>query len=403
MHIQCKPPVKPRAMTRYLLPEAFPDETLYSVVSRFTWLNGLRDHEACEYLLGIQDRPLVSDALVDLAHFCGATDNAYGEPGAVLNNLTLWPFFRNLATHPSIETPISEQAHPYDACSASGLGLAALSNAQPHVWRLCPTCVARDIEMFGVTYWHRSHQLPGVAICLLHDEPLRDIRLPHRARQKCFLDPETMQASLAENAARPDLAPADAAMEIARFAQSALNSRNAEITPAILRGVIVDALATMGLATKAGVIHPKGFAARFVAHHAKFSALERLALKALAQLASGLSAHPMMFPPTLSLLIANWLHGSWERFHAHCAWRATIDAPAPCLRREALQQPPGQNRRDHRLTCLAFMASAPGASRTEFWHAHPKACRWLTQYDSDWLESRLPRLKKHAPRQLELF
>lgn len=391
----------------HLLPKALPDETLYSVVYRFARLNGLADKEACAYLFGVQDRPVVSDALVDLAHFCKATENAYGRPDEVLGTLTHWPFFRVFATHPSIGTPIAEPPHALAAHFSSWLGLAALSNSQPHVWRLCPACIAQDIETFGIAYWHMTHQLPGVVICLFHDKNLQETRLPYRARQKCFLGPEIIQASLADNASCQEHDPIDAVLEIARFAQSALNSQNCEITPAILRGVILDALRTMGLTNKAGVIHPKEFAAHFVAHHAKLADLDHFApylnTKALARLAKGLSAYPMMLPPTQSLLIAKWLFGSWERFHAHCVWRATIDAPAPFLPRKASRHSQGQNQKEHRLTCLAFMASAPSASRTDFWQAHPKACRWLAQFDSDWLESRLPRAKKYAPRQLELF
>lgn len=96
--------------THHLIPKAFPDETLYGVASRFGWLNGLPDQDACEFLFGRQTRPLVSDVLADLEHFCMATEYAYGGPNDVVSTLTLWPFFLNMGTHPAIESPVSKSA-----------------------------------------------------------------------------------------------------------------------------------------------------------------------------------------------------------------------------------------------------------------------------------------------------
>lgn len=46
--------------------------------------------------------------------------------------------------------------------------------------RSCPLCAAKDRELFGETYWHRSHQLYGIDICPIH---------------KCFLHNSTVAIS----------------------------------------------------------------------------------------------------------------------------------------------------------------------------------------------------------------
>lgn len=38
--------------------------------------------------------------------------------------------------------------------------------------RLCPKCVVEDIEVEGLSYWHRSHQFLGINWCLKHGCPL---------------------------------------------------------------------------------------------------------------------------------------------------------------------------------------------------------------------------------------
>lgn len=40
--------------------------------------------------------------------------------------------------------------------------------------RWCSTCALRDLDAWGESYWRRSHNLPGVLVCLHHDEPLRE-------------------------------------------------------------------------------------------------------------------------------------------------------------------------------------------------------------------------------------
>jgi hypothetical protein len=54
-------------------------------------------------------------------------------------------------------------------------------------WRFCPQCVVADKAKYGVSYWHRSHQLCGAKICPIHDHLLHshdelkvlDFTLPH--------------------------------------------------------------------------------------------------------------------------------------------------------------------------------------------------------------------------------
>jgi hypothetical protein len=39
--------------------------------------------------------------------------------------------------------------------------------------RVCQKCIKADIRQLGLSYWRREHNLPGCAMCLEHDEPLR--------------------------------------------------------------------------------------------------------------------------------------------------------------------------------------------------------------------------------------
>lgn len=46
--------------------------------------------------------------------------------------------------------------------------LIGLSSVHPKRWRWCPDCVVEDEAYFGMPYYHRDHQLPGVFHCTKH-------------------------------------------------------------------------------------------------------------------------------------------------------------------------------------------------------------------------------------------
>lgn len=44
----------------------------------------------------------------------------------------------------------------------------------------CPECINEDLNNYGVTYWHRKHQLYGMITCPTHGEPLDGIKVTRR-------------------------------------------------------------------------------------------------------------------------------------------------------------------------------------------------------------------------------
>ncbi len=50
--------------------------------------------------------------------------------------------------------------------------------------KLCPSCVRSDKARFGWSYWHVSHHLPGVTLCPIHSERLRETALETRSGTK---------------------------------------------------------------------------------------------------------------------------------------------------------------------------------------------------------------------------
>lgn len=51
-------------------------------------------------------------------------------------------------------------------------GITASNISRKEFFMHCEKCCKDDIEKYGETFWHRTHQLPGVFICYKHDIPL---------------------------------------------------------------------------------------------------------------------------------------------------------------------------------------------------------------------------------------
>lgn len=102
----------------------------------------------------------------------------------------------------------------------SDLCLAAVSqNAtkSTSVLKFCVACKAQDMLRYGETYWRRAHQLPGVLMCAVHEQPLR-LSDADISSKRLMVPPNEVQ-SLRVCAYR---VPQAVSVDIARFSDQAL-------------------------------------------------------------------------------------------------------------------------------------------------------------------------------------
>ncbi len=391
------------------LPKPLPDETLYSLFARIHWLNDYGNaRECCAMLLGDGERLRVADSRFDPVHFDSVTRGFYGGVRLILTKLTPTNFFQRLGTHPSVEIP--HRLHPDDAVAlAVSNGLATLSNGRAHLWRWCPSCLKRDQDTYGVAYWHRKHQLPGVVICCEHQTSLLETTLPYQARQQEFIMPGRLpgraRIKLVCSAGAPPTA-----MALAQFAEQILLDDAVEGSPESVQGALVDGLAEAGLVSRAGRIRKKAFVAEWKNLYADISELTEFAPplneRCLPSLVEALNQHGWLLPATTTLMLANWLFGSWQLFKEHCRWRKVFLLTGVAEERQwskVAANTPEDARKSHRDTCIEFLKSYPGATRKDFWATHPKSCRWLHTHDKEWLQRQLPTAHRSGVMQLELF
>ncbi|MGC4062789.1 MAG: TnsD family Tn7-like transposition protein [Aquabacterium sp.] len=162
-----------------------PDETLYSWCSRYHRLaaNGLAGRTSSQ-LFGSKHPGLAHDLPAGLTQFVQRTSGSLGDVQTIIRDRTVLPFYLPLRS-------LDLAGRAWSLMGAEGigslkfqLGLLTSGLGAAHPLKACPACTQADLQEHAVAYWHRSHQLPGVWICLKHHEPLMHspIKLDQRGR-----------------------------------------------------------------------------------------------------------------------------------------------------------------------------------------------------------------------------
>jgi hypothetical protein len=155
-------------------PTPYPDEILYSVLSRY--------HFRC-------GNPSARQTNISL------WGNIYGKrlylPDGIENIAARIPRSTNLTTERFIkENTIFPVLKPFLTQEKRDELLNAMMFGNPNIYNLisffkvftmrhrrlrcCAQCARNDTEIYGEPYWHNIHQLPGIYVCPIHDAPTID-------------------------------------------------------------------------------------------------------------------------------------------------------------------------------------------------------------------------------------
>lgn len=160
-------------MVRYHGVVPYPDEELGSIVARACRQTGLTLHRFSQWYLDAQPaRHLrgLGNLLLPVSKLTNLS------PRELLWAHTLVPY--GVAALPA---PVSRRILKSLVCGENMENSPSLGKVGRH-W--CEDCVRQDLALYGESYWHRSHLLPGVTTCHLHGVPLQHVapeRLPHTA------------------------------------------------------------------------------------------------------------------------------------------------------------------------------------------------------------------------------
>jgi hypothetical protein len=161
----------------YYFPDPLPDELMYHVLIRFSKHNAYKSLN--EGLPEIFSTNIFSIGLIFPSYLDKMCSNFFYQkqytPEYFINNHSIFPIYK-----PFLEKKRSENIVQCmrSKSSSSVLGLLGYNTSRgckSTTVKFCPKCLIEDEKNFGESYIHRIHQVPGIAICHIHEVPLKSI------------------------------------------------------------------------------------------------------------------------------------------------------------------------------------------------------------------------------------
>lgn len=151
------------------LPSWLPDETLFSLLSRFHVLSGNRlPCVTRRNLFGAGRLGWQHDFPTGLAQLSLRTGGRLGDAEELALQRTLLPFYLPLQPPLQAQEAIAALSGGSAGMLKFRLGILTSRFRAHHPLKACPECMSSDQLAWGTTYWHLNHQFPGVWQCSRH-------------------------------------------------------------------------------------------------------------------------------------------------------------------------------------------------------------------------------------------
>lgn len=153
-------------------PDPYPDELFYSLCARYGERMRYPGKTAVnQELFGLMRANASIDLPGHLDFFVAVLPPGHrcGEVNRVVDRYTLWPFYRPFLSVERQKAVLAAMRGVAGYRPDLHAGTAGTAIPRPEWLRFCPKCVEVDRRRFGECYWHRTHQVPGVHLCPIHE------------------------------------------------------------------------------------------------------------------------------------------------------------------------------------------------------------------------------------------
>lgn len=153
--------------------EWLPDETVFSLCSRFHRLSGNRlAATTCGALFGHRTRGSAHDLPSRIGHFATVAQSALGSAEEIIRHHTLLPFYLHFTSPHVAAAAVAAMTGSSIGSLKFQLGLLTSRFRANHPLKACFRCMQEDTDTHATPYWHLEHQVPGALACLKHLCPL---------------------------------------------------------------------------------------------------------------------------------------------------------------------------------------------------------------------------------------
>lgn len=377
-----------------IFPAPLPDEIFPSLLARMGRMNGFADFRDMAPL-SFGDGPVSSfiDAEIDLSRFCRQTNFASRGAEELLENLT-WC---------GVQVRLGEMGRQRFEAMARGdvrptLGSFTLSDSA--LLGCCPTCREHDLQHYGMTYWHRLHQLPIVFFCPVHGDRVVRMRIKRFTLHKEFPVPGDFESDLNspelmfginENFWRGVAVMAAEALQGGELPDAEMmlsvmtdELRRKKFVPP-LSGVRLTAL-TEQLAAQA-LEHPLG------THSPETVIFLKRIARSFDEPAAGVILG--------RIVLLYWLFGEWKAVQERCRWLSVFGSESNLSTRKTATTH-SKLEAQYRRACIVYIREHAECTRLDFLRAEYRSFRWLLHNDKTWLDRQLP-IPHRGGKQLVLF
>lgn len=379
---------------KMIFPEPLPDEIFASLLARLGRINGLADYrEIASLYFGDGRYASFIDARIDLPVFCYRTCYWVDDATEVLHRLT-W-----LGT----QTRLGElDKMTFNGLATGGMlpSLSSLTFSDSAVLSYCPSCRREDLAHFGMSYWHRVHQLPIVFFCPRHGDRLVKARIKRCILHADFPVPGDFETN--QNDSDAMLCMNDNFWRgVALMAAEALQGDelpDAEMAFSVLaeelrRKKFVSPLSGVRLSAFAEALAAQAFENSFDTHSPETVAFLKGIARSFDEPAAGVVLG--------RVVLLYWLFGGWRAVQERCRWFSVFGSKSRVTVRKAVTEA-SRLEAQYRRVCTEYVREHPECTRLDFLRAEYRSFRWLLHHDRIWLDRQLP-IPVRAGKQLVLF
>lgn len=230
-------------------PTPYPDELWYSVICRYHIRSG---NPSVKYsireLYGANHINVPVELCGALSPLLDALPTKDLTAKDIIMQHTLYPYYTRFF---SINRKKSAYMLALNGNRHAGqhIGIYQSSSMVARRLRYCPQCFDEDIATYGEPYWHRLHQIPGIAVCPRHGCWLADTEITLTGHRHNLLFPALPDCHPLPT---PDTTPTAAQKTFAALMQDALTAPYDFCDGGGYRAIIKRALRNRGYASVTG-------------------------------------------------------------------------------------------------------------------------------------------------------
>ncbi|TYS59357.1 hypothetical protein FZC76_22375 [Sutcliffiella horikoshii] len=168
-------------------PTLYPDELLYSGFARYHLISGnIAQKQSISSLFDNKMVCATVDLPAHIKYLSKQLNNIYTVNQLIWNH-TLYPYYSTFLSEEKAKQIYSlmSEGSPWGEVHIS-LGLAACIVKRPRYLKYCKECIKEDTNTYHESFWHRSHQVPGVYFCPIHKVELTESKISSPTRDHKF-------------------------------------------------------------------------------------------------------------------------------------------------------------------------------------------------------------------------